>query len=169
MNQLRDQALSAPAADPAQASRRQGARHGALNAAMDRLARGDESAFDELYRTSGPRVRGFLLRLCGDLALADDLTQETFLRIHRSRGSFASGGAALPWMLAIARNALRDHSRRRQARPALQAETAATNERLQAQAPADGRGDEVLAAREMLDIVRDALGKMPTGQREAFI
>jgi RNA polymerase sigma-70 factor (ECF subfamily) len=141
----------------------------ALSSVMDRYARGDDLAFDDLYRLGAPRVRGFLLRLCGDLALADDLMQETFIRVHRGRGSFAMGAAALPWMLAIARNALRDHARRAQVRPGTRPVDRDAREPLQREAPPDARGDEVLAGQEMLEVVRAVLQQLPALQREAFV
>jgi RNA polymerase sigma-70 factor (ECF subfamily) len=140
----------------------------ALDEVMDRYARGDDAAFGELYRSGAGRVRGFLLRLSGDLPLADDLTQETFLRIRRARGSFATAAAALPWMLAIARNAFRDHVRRAQARTAAANRAEQEGNRPREAAP-DTRGDEALAAREMLDVVRRAIERMPVLQREAFV
>lgn len=140
----------------------------ALDGVMERFARGDDGAFGELYRCGAPRVRGFLLRLTGDPALADDLTQETFLRIHRARGSFVAAAAALPWMLAIARNAFRDHMRRTQARAAATTRAEQDGGRPREAAP-DTRGDETLAAREMLDVVRRTLDRMPVLQREAFV
>ncbi len=141
----------------------------ALTAVMDRYANGDDVAFDELYRLGAPRVRGFLLRLSGDVALADDLTQETFLRVHRARGAFTAGAAAIPWLLAIARNALRDNARRAQARPSLRSTTPTDDEGPVNEAAPDERGDEVLVAREMLEIVQRALGAMPALHREAFV
>jgi RNA polymerase sigma-70 factor (ECF subfamily) len=140
-----------------------------ISAIMDRYAQGEDAAFDELYRLAAPRVRGFLVRLCSDVALADDLTQETFLRIHRARGGFAAGAAAVPWILAIARNALRDSARRAQARPQLRASAHPDEEGPVHEAAPDERGDEVLAGREMLEIVRRALGEMPALHREAFV
>jgi RNA polymerase sigma-70 factor (ECF subfamily) len=141
-----------------------------LDAAMDRYARGDASAFDALYRVGAPRVRGFLLRLCGDPALADDLTQEAFVRVHRARGAFEPGAAALPWFFAIARNAFVDHRRREHARRGVSAALPAGEGGLaEAEADADARGDEVLAASEMLDVVRATLDSMTALQREAFV
>src|SRR5579859_6948066 len=53
-----------------------------IDGAMDRCADGDDAGFDELYRLAAPRVQGFLLKLCGNAALADDLTQDAFLRVY---------------------------------------------------------------------------------------
>ncbi|HLK37491.1 MAG TPA: RNA polymerase sigma factor [Polyangiaceae bacterium] len=140
-----------------------------LDAVMDRYARGEDAAFDELYRRGAPRLRGFLLRLCGDPALADDLTQEAFLRVHRARGNFAAGAAALPWMLAIARNAFLDQARRVKTRRAIGDRPGDSRATAEPEAPASGRGDEVLAAREMLDVVRTTLDSIPPLHREAFV
>ena len=51
---------------------------------------------------------GFLLRLCGDRQAAEDLFQETFLRLHRSRGSFDGRRPLKPYLYRIALNAARD-------------------------------------------------------------
>jgi RNA polymerase sigma-70 factor (ECF subfamily) len=135
-----------------------------LDGFMERCAAGDARAFDELYRRGAHRIRGFLIRLSGDPALAEDLTQETFVRIHRARGSFEPGAAALPWMFAIARNAFLDHTRREQVRRATRNEASAP-----AEAALDTQGDAMLAAREMLGVVRRTLETLPLLQREAFV
>jgi RNA polymerase sigma-70 factor (ECF subfamily) len=142
-----------------------------LDHTMDRYARGQDDAFEELYRLAAPRVQSFLLRLCGDLALAEDLAQETLLRVSRARGSFETGAAALPWIFAIGRNAFFDHRRRVRARREVGARRDSSDASL---APAhladpDSRGDEVLAARELLDVVKKALDELPLAQREAFV
>jgi len=135
-----------------------------LDAIMERCATGDDRAFDELYRRGAQRVRGFLIRLSSDAALADDLTQETFVRIHRSRGNFAPGAAALPWMFAIARNAFLDHARRESVRRSSRSKLVQSPE-----AAKDTQGDEVLSGREMLDVVRSTLERLPMLQRDAFV
>jgi RNA polymerase sigma-70 factor (ECF subfamily) len=142
----------------------------AIDAVMDRYSRGDDRAFDDLYRVGAPRVRGFLLRLCGDAALADDLTQETFVRVHRARGAFEASSAALPWFFAIARNAFVDHKRREQTRRGVSAALPPGEGGLpEAEASLDARGDEVVAAREMLDLVKATLDSLTPIQREAFV
>jgi len=157
MSELREDAARAYPASLAESTRSGPLHSDSLSAVMDRYARGEDPAFDEL------------LRLCGDLALADDLMQETFIRVHRGRGSFAMGAAALPWMLAIARNALRDHARRAQVRPSTRTADRSAGEAAQREAPPDARGDEVLAGQEMLRVVRNVLQELPALQREAFV
>ena len=76
----------------------------ALNAAMDRYASGDSRAFAALHQALYPRLLAYLTRMSGSSATASDLVQETFLRMHRARATFAAGGAVLPWAYAIARN-----------------------------------------------------------------
>jgi RNA polymerase sigma-70 factor (ECF subfamily) len=56
-------------------------------------------------------VRGFVLRHVGDEALADDLSQETFLRVQRSSAVHRGEASARSWLCAIALNVVRDHFR----------------------------------------------------------
>lgn len=139
-----------------------------LDDVMDRCARGEDAAFTELFRLGAPRVRGFLFRLCLDLGLADDLTQETFLRIHTARGRFEKGAAALPWILAVARNSFLDSVRHAKVRrKAVDAKVA--GQMAEPEAASETRGDEILAAREMAAIVEATLGTMSVTLREAFV
>jgi RNA polymerase sigma-70 factor (ECF subfamily) len=139
-----------------------------LDETMARYAGGDDAALDELYRCAAPRVRSFLLRLSGNLALAEDLTQEAFLRVCRARGHFVAGSPALPWVLAIARNVFLDQARHERVRRAHHADV------LTAQGPGErqsleGKGDDALVARRTLDVVNRALMSAPVRQREAFV
>ncbi|MDH3673703.1 MAG: RNA polymerase sigma factor [Gammaproteobacteria bacterium] len=56
-------------------------------------------------------VRGFVLRLVGDEALAEDLTQETFVRMQRSASRHRGEASERSWLCAIALNLVRDHFR----------------------------------------------------------
>src|SRR5262245_24472581 len=71
-----------------------------LDEAMNRYAQGEQPAFAILYSGLEQKLRAFLTRLTGAPAVADDLLQETFMRIHRARGSFDSGAAVVPWAYA---------------------------------------------------------------------
>jgi RNA polymerase sigma-70 factor (ECF subfamily) len=64
---------------------------------------GDERrAFTTLVRRHQGKLRAFLLRLCGNSALADDIAQATFLKAHTSLSSFTGGGSFRSWLYAIA-------------------------------------------------------------------
>jgi RNA polymerase sigma-70 factor, ECF subfamily len=153
--------VAAPASDA-------GAELRPVDAIMDRYAQGDDAALDDLYRLCASRVRGFLARLCANLPLADDLTQDAFLRIHAARGTFVAGAPALPWIFAIARNAYLDHLRREQVRRAHRTTTTLLANEQVFQLPANG-GDRAAIARQMLGVVQQTLMRLPVRQREAFV
>lgn len=125
---------------------------------MELFCQGDEKAFDALFDRHAPAVRGYLLRMVASAALADDLTQTTFLSLVRARGRFIKGSRFKPWLYAIATNAARDSRRRRKE------QLTATGD-----LPAD-EGEE-MAVRDlgMEKQVHAALGKLPDAQREAIL
>ena len=137
-----------------------------LDHAMDRYAEGDDSAFGELARGLTPRLSAFLVRLSGSREHADDLTQETFLRIHRARGSFARGSGVVPWAYAIARNCFISHARTKKTR--LSRNTVDVSAIEVATGP-DVNAEATFAARQSADIVSKTLAAMPVANREAFV
>ncbi|MCA9613515.1 MAG: RNA polymerase sigma factor [Sandaracinus sp.] len=82
-------------------------------ALVDALRRGDRAAFDVAFDRFRPRIFSFLARLGGDRALAEDLTQETFLRLASHAQSLAPDTKLRAWLFAVARNLQRDHRRKR--------------------------------------------------------
>lgn len=82
---------------------------------LDKLMRdyqqGSLAAFEALYRTLAPRVRGFLRARVRDDARVNDLLQETFLEIHRSRRTYLPGAAVSGWVFGIAQNVVLRHRR----------------------------------------------------------
>jgi len=89
----------------------------ALDAAMERFARGDDSAVLELHLELAPRLQAFFQRLSGRADLARRLTGCAFSRLCASRGAFGTGCPALPWAYAIARHCYADWQRAMPARP----------------------------------------------------
>jgi RNA polymerase sigma-70 factor (ECF subfamily) len=73
----------------------------------------DEAAFHRLYHRTARPLRAYLIRACGDLALADDLLQEAYLRILRSGFEGEDEDHRKNYLFRIATNALRDHFRRK--------------------------------------------------------
>jgi RNA polymerase sigma-70 factor (ECF subfamily) len=66
-----------------------------------------------LYSASLPEVYGYLLDRCGDHALAEDLTSETFLAAVRAEHQPDGGTVSVAWLVGVARHKLADHWRRR--------------------------------------------------------
>lgn len=82
---------------------------------------GDKAAFQALIERYYPYVARYLLKLCRDGHLTEDLTQETFLKLIRHIEKYREGGASFAtWLMAVARNTWIDHLRRE--RPALDIE-----------------------------------------------
>jgi RNA polymerase sigma-70 factor (ECF subfamily) len=79
---------------------------------MVRLQRRDPQALAELYDRYGQVVFRLILRMVRDSGAAEDLVQETFLRVWNRVGGFDSDrGAVGPWLLAVARNRAIDYLR----------------------------------------------------------
>jgi len=138
----------------------------ALDRAMDRYAEGDDRAFAELVRGLTPRLRAFLQRLAGSPDLADDLLQETFLRMHRARGSFASGAAVVPWAYAIARNCFVSHTRAKKTRFS---RNYVDLTEVEVAAGPDVNAEASACAAQSARVVEKALAAMPVANREAFV
>src|SRR6476620_12702546 len=71
---------------------------------MIRYQGGSLEAFQEIYAQLAPGVRRYLLHLVGGSEIADDLLQETFLQMHRSRAAYNPEYAVKPWVFGLARN-----------------------------------------------------------------
>ena len=81
-------------------------------ALVRRAAGGFRPAFAELVRRHQGKIRGLLLRLCGDRTLADDLAQEVFLRAYRGLCGFEGRASFGTWLYRISYNAYLNHSTR---------------------------------------------------------
>src|SRR3954462_13074373 len=79
---------------------------------MQRYCDGDASAFRELYALVAPRLLGYLLKMARSRAVADDLLQQTFLKVHRARATYVRGADPVPWIYSIAHRTFIDEARR---------------------------------------------------------
>jgi RNA polymerase sigma-70 factor (ECF subfamily) len=82
-------------------------------ALAERAVMMDEAAFRHLYLRTARPLRAYLMRSCGDLALADDLLQEAYLRMLRSGFDGEDDDHRKNYLFRIATNLLRDHFRRK--------------------------------------------------------
>jgi len=144
----------------------------ALEQAMERFAAGDDAALGEVYDLAAPAVLTFLNGLTRNRQQAEDLTQETFLRIHRARGLFHPGAAVLPWAYTIARRLFLDDVRARRASRLVPSGPPGGTD-LDGGPPldvaaTDPTAEELFADRELSRALDQALEKLPEAQASAF-
>ncbi len=127
---------------------------------LDGLRRGEERAFEGVYRQHRGRLYGLAFRLSGRQAEAEEITQEVFLRAWEHRAGFESPDHLRRWLRRVAVNLWINRLRRQ--RPAeLDSEAAL------AALPAGGRGPGE-AATARLDVER-ALAALPARQRAVVV
>jgi len=83
-----------------------------LDTLMARYQQGDFTAAAALVSRVSPQLHRFFVLQLASRADADDLLQETWLRIHQARHTYRAGEPVLPWFYAIARHIRVDHYRK---------------------------------------------------------
>ena len=84
---------------------------------LRRAQRGDERAFATVVRTYEQPVYNYVLRLVGDRALAEDLTQEVFLRVYQGLPGFSLRSRFTTWLFQVTKNRVLDELRAIERRP----------------------------------------------------
>jgi len=142
----------------------------------------DENAFEQLYKRYRGKLYGFFLGLSGDPSVADDLTQETLLKVvntkNSGQGRYQPGqGDFKNWLFRIALNVWWDYLRRQKRQPPQQPipdEGATEEERRESRAapevPDPRAGPGVIAgAQGFLDALKECLMRLTPLQRTPFI
>jgi RNA polymerase sigma-70 factor (ECF subfamily) len=80
-------------------------------AIMLRVAEGDEAGFNYLAEKYHRPIMRFLFRMVGNQAVAEELTQEVFLRVYRARSSYRAEARFTTWLYRIATNLAVNHAR----------------------------------------------------------
>lgn len=123
--------------------------------------RGEFEAFEELFSSLSVNLRNYLASLARSVDRADDLLQETFLQVHRSRHTYAPPRPVKPWLFGIARNVFLMH-RRAQGRKSRH-ETLAKEDL--PDIPVTALAEQIPATDELLT----ALQALPEDRREALV
>jgi len=134
---------------------------------MQRVARGEQEAFSQLYDRYSDMVLGLIYKITSERRLSGDLLQETFWRVWEKANTFDSEkGKFTTWMYSIARRQAIDSHRRRQARPPLSYSEDAQQqmERLPSSVDVPKNVQKIGEANE----VRAALDGLPAEQREVI-
>jgi RNA polymerase sigma-70 factor (ECF subfamily) len=139
---------------------------------MERLRAGHDAALNDLMERHATPIFHFLFRLTGDEDDANDLSQETFVRVFKSKDTYRSEHRFSTWLHAIAANLARNHFRWRGRHPgiSLETENPETGQSLASTLPSNSPrpGDESLA-RERAEAVRAAVKHLPEDLREAIV
>lgn len=137
---------------------------------MARYCDGDASAFRELYAQVAPRLLGYLTKMAKSRTVADDLVQQTFLKLHRARGAYVRGADPVPWIYAIGHRTFIDHVRKDKRAIVKVGEGETLPEvRADLRGETDDRRDESSADPELVRATLDALQQLPAQQREAVV
>ena len=139
---------------------------------MERLAAGHDAALNDLMERHAAPVFHFLCRMVGNEDDANDLAQETFVRVFKSAKSFRAEQRFSTWLFTIAANLARNHFRWRTRHPnlSLDAETPETEQTLGNTLPANTASPkEAALAAERAAAVRTAVKNLPDDLREAIV
>ena len=124
---------------------------------LEEFARGDSEAFETLFRQFQGEVYGWIVRIVRDPGAAEDLTVETFWRIHRARSRFDPQRGFGPWARRIATNLALEHLRTRRNETSLEDDSPPACLRCSPPDPAIGA--------ELREKVTAAFGRLPVKLR----
>lgn len=119
---------------------------------------GDRRAMRRLYEEHAPHVFGVVRRLAGDDHLAEDISQDVWIRAFRKLDTFRGDSGFGTWIHRVARNAALSRLRKTQGRSEVALEDSP--------APAARGPEEMVLSRKMLE---RALDQLPPGYREVLI
>jgi RNA polymerase sigma-70 factor (ECF subfamily) len=132
---------------------------------LGRLGQGDSTAFDALYEAYRPRLFAFLARLSRRRDVAEDLLEETWLRLVAGSGTIPAGTPLGAWLFTVARNLFISYCRSRM----LEAERIGELTRLSSE---PRRGDspfEALVSTELRAGLERALARLSVSDREVLL
>jgi len=139
---------------------------------MERLADGHDAALNDLMERHATPVFHFLCRMLGNEDDANDLAQETFVRVFRARASFKTSERFSTWLYTIAANLARNQFRWRTRHPnvSLDAEPGGDGQPLSATLPDSARNpSEGAVASERVAAIQRAVNQLPEDLREAIV
>src|SRR5262249_19446098 len=142
---------------------------------MLRYQKGDVRAFEILLGRHRRPIFNFILRYVGDPAQAEDLLQETFLRVIKGSEAYQRQAKFTTWMYTIARNLCVDASRRGKHRKAYSLDVPMDGESKDGATLLDVVADKAagtdgkVLSKELHGSLQSAMGKLSDDQREVFL
>ena len=138
---------------------------------MARLVAGHDAALNDLMARHAPSIHHFLCRMLGNEDDANDVAQETFVRVYQHRCSYRSGARFSTWLYTIAANLARNLHRWRRRHPnvSLDAENADNISLADTLPSTKPLPSEEHAQAERAAAVRGAVNRLPEDLREAIV
>lgn len=135
---------------------------------------GDQRAFQHLFDKHKKRVINYCYRYCGQPAVAEELAQETFLRVYKAAPRYRPKARFSTWLFKIAANVCLNEIRKPIYRNRIESmEEAAEEGRNPVKVAASERDecapDVMLASREQQAMVQNAIAQLPEKQRAALL
>jgi RNA polymerase sigma-70 factor (ECF subfamily) len=137
---------------------------------VERCLTGDQAAWAELVRTHTRRIYNLCYRFTGRTQEAEDLTQDVFLRVYKTLGSFqGSQGSFTTWLTSLTRNLLIDHYRKhKKERGDVSVDDENTSDLAETNVTFT-RPDVVMIEQESRQAIQVAIEKLSPDLREAVI
>lgn len=140
---------------------------------MLRVKAGDESAFDYLVQKYRRPLVSFMYRMARNTAVAEDLAQEVFLRVYRSRSSYQASAKFTTWLYRIATNLAVNHARdTRKERPEVTVSLDEPDEETGMTldvADSTMTAEQTLLRRERMKAIRSKVEALPERQKLAVL
>jgi RNA polymerase sigma-70 factor (ECF subfamily) len=137
-------------------------------ALMCRYRDGDAGAFETLYQRHRGGLFRFILRQCGERAVAEELFQDVWLRVIKARSNYEVTARFTTWLYQVARNRVIDHYRRRSLRVVADADIDSDGAAEPATPDCD-QPDRRAESTQGVDRLLVLVMQLPPDQREAFL
>ncbi|MBE0676100.1 MAG: sigma-70 family RNA polymerase sigma factor, partial [Bacteroidales bacterium] len=137
---------------------------------IERFINGDQSSIEKLIQLHKNKVYGYISMYIRDQALAEDIFQDTFLKVIQSlkAGRYQDNGRFLSWVMRIAHNLIIDHFRREKQMNVISNDDYECDI-FNSRRLADANVEEVLVKRQVVKDVRKLIQMLPEDQREVVI
>lgn len=143
---------------------------------LEQFVAGSSEAFGQLVRRYEKTLYAFLVRYTGDMALAEDIFQNTFLQVYQSAGLFDRGKSFKPWLYTIALNKARDALRQKKRQKAASIDAVSSNGDSELDSSfADIipskilSPDEISVNRELRVVVKEMIEQLPENLRAVLV
>lgn len=130
-------------------------------ALMAKVCAGDMGAFDELVKRFQPRLYAFAVRRLHDDGAAEDVVQETFLKVFKYRESFRQEARFSTWVFTLALNLIRDYYRRLKPESSLERPEVAMAAEFSRHRPLQEAADKLVEKSELSELLMQAVEALP--------